>query len=86
MHKQIQHKLKKKIILDNIKHGEILSIDEHRSLILITGVIRTELDKEKTFSSLQTLHAFAIQRKFEHIAINVEPVDALFLITLNSDS
>lgn len=76
VHKQIQHKLKKKINLNDLKFGELASIDKNRSIVLITKLTRTESEIEKTFSSIQTIHAFAVQHKFEHIAINTDPVDA----------
>lgn len=64
VHKQIQHKLKKKIDLNDLKYGELVSIDKNRSAILITKLTRTESEIEKTFRSLQMIHAFVVQHAY----------------------
>lgn len=75
IHKQLQHKLKSKIPVNQLQPGEILSIDGQKSILLIPRVMKTSDDRNQTMGSLQTLFNFCQEKGYEHIAINIDSVD-----------
>lgn len=75
IHKQLQYRLKKKINVNDLKFGELLSIDNNKSIIKVSKVIKIDTDRENTESGLKVIHAITTQRQYEHIAINIDPID-----------
>lgn len=76
IHKQIQHKLKKIIKLDDMRPGELLLSDENRSFTLIPQFLRTDsqiLDMEKT---LRLVVTYAEAHNYANIALNIDFSDS----------
>lgn len=76
MHKQIQHKFKKVISLENLTYGEILAIGEQLSILLIPENILSELNMDNALSSLKLISTLCNEKNLENIAINVNILES----------
>lgn len=76
MQKYVQHKLKKIIKIKDLKYGELLSMDDNRSIVLISNLLRDQVNIENTENSIKTIIAYANTNNYENIALNVDFIDA----------
>lgn len=74
--KQLQHKMKKTLEVNNLNYGEILSFDENKSIILIPSILQDEYNRSNAELSIKTLMSFVTQNLCEKIAINIDIRDS----------
>lgn len=82
LYKQIQHKAKKIIEIQDLQFGELFRFDDNKSIVQIPRVIVSEnaiLNAEK---STHTFMTFATQNGIEKVAINVDITHTLSLLHL----
>lgn len=70
--KQLQHKMKKIVEIDNLNFGEIYQIDENKCILLVPRVISTQSSILETEKSVKTLVCYLTQNNFEKVAFNVD--------------
>lgn len=76
MHKQLQHKLKRIIKIQNLDYGELLSIDENRSIVLMPNLLRNQSNIENAEKSIKIIISYANTKNHENIASNTDFFDA----------
>lgn len=72
MHKQLQYKLKKQIVMEELKFGELFALDEKRSIILIPDNLLTNINGENARKSIKLLTNFCNNKHLENIAVNID--------------
>lgn len=76
MHKKLQHKTKKIIKIEKINYGELLSIDDDKSIVLTPNLIRDKVNIENARKSIEIIKAYANTKYMENIALNIDFQDA----------
>lgn len=76
MFKELQHKLKKIIKIDNFKMGNIFEIDDNRSVAIIISSLLTQIQIDICNQSLSEVLKFCLANDFSNIAFNIEIRDA----------
>lgn len=82
LHKQMQFKLKKLIVIDSLAYGEIFSITQDKSVIKIPTILHDTGNKIHAENSVKTLMMFLAEKGFERVAINVDIRDSLSYLEL----
>lgn len=72
LHKQLQHKLKKKICLDALQSIELYKIDNNRSIVILAKSISTPDELEIAQRTLNLIKKFASNFGFENLAFCIE--------------
>lgn len=75
MHKHIQYRLKKIIDVSELIYGEILNIDDNKSIVIISSFLRQRFQVEFTMKTLEAIKTFSIQNNYENLAFNIDQRD-----------
>lgn len=70
--KQLQHKMKKQIKIDNVDNNEILKIDKIKSLILFPPLLSDAYNLSIADQTIKTFIAYLTQNLYENVAINFD--------------
>lgn len=75
MHKHIQYKLKKAIDISELKYGEILKIDDNKSIAIVPSFLRQKFQIEYLTKTLRAILTFSTHHNYENIAFNIDQRD-----------
>lgn len=75
-HKELQHKFKRIINIDDLKYGELFAIKNNHSIARISQLLLTSHQIKDTERTLQLLKTLAQNKSHENIALNIDFSDA----------
>lgn len=72
MHRELQHKLKIKLDLENIESGEILNIDKNHTASIMKAILISSEQIENARKILFLIAKYSNEKEYENVAFNIE--------------